>query len=313
LGADQPRRNIPTLYRHPDVEEVSPYSVNWAFWSNIPQGNEPPKRDGVQVLIVDPQKGAVTLPTDFSEDVITALQEPYSVVVDRTSLAKLGVKVGEKATMNGRTVTVRATIDNYPSLFNAMVFTSRQTAGLINIYEEGPRVGALMVTVRDGADPKQVVKELNAMSNDQFKAWTREQLAAKSQESMFKETFIVIMLGFMLMVGTFIGIVITWQTLQGALLANIKEFASLRALGVSIGSLNLIVMELSFWVGVAGLLMTAVLMMGINALAAMFNLTMYYPLWSIITISVMLLLIAVLSGLMSLGIMKKSQPADLLR
>jgi len=31
-------------------------------------------------------------------------------------------------------------------------------------------------------------------------------------------------------VGVFIGIVITWQTLQGAILANIKEFASLRAL-----------------------------------------------------------------------------------
>ena len=32
-----------------------------------------------------------------------------------------------------------------------------------------------------------------------------------------------------------IGVVITWQTLRGAILANIKEFASLRALGVSIG------------------------------------------------------------------------------
>jgi len=41
------------------------------------------------------------------------------------------------------------------------------------------------------------------------------------------------MIGFAVVVGTFIGIVITWQTLQGALLANIKEFASLRALGVS--------------------------------------------------------------------------------
>lgn len=313
FGASQPRRNIPTLYQHPEVEKVMPYSVNWGFWSNIPKNGENPKKDGVQVLIIDPQQGAVTLPTDFPEDIITALQEPYSVVVDQTSLAKLGVKVGEKATINGRTVTVRATVQNYPSLFNSMVFMSRQTATLIKLYREGPRVGALLVKIKDPSRVEIVAQELNALSNNSFKAWTRKELGIKNQEAMFKESFIVIMLSFMLMVGTFIGIVITWQTLQGALLANIKEFASLRALGVSMGSLNLIVMELSFWVGVAGLLMTALMMFGINLLASVNSLTMFYPLWSIITIAIMLLLIAVLSGLMSLGVMKKSQPADLLR
>ena len=57
------------------------------------------------------------------------------------------------------------------------------------------------------------------------------------------------MIGFAVVVGAFIGVVITWQTLQGAILASIKEFASLR----------LIVMELSLWVGFAGLLLTAAL------------------------------------------------------
>jgi len=71
------------------------------------------------------------------------------------------------------------------------------------------------------------------------------------------------MIGFAVVVGAFIGVVITWQTLQGAILANIKEFASLRALGVSMGSLRLIVMELSLWVGAAGLLLTALLTGGI--------------------------------------------------
>lgn len=313
FGSTQPRRNIPLLYQHPEVVEVMPYSVNWGFWSNFPKDGTPAKRDGVQVIVVDPIKGAVTLPNDFPEDVILALQEPYSVVVDRTSLAKLGVKVGDKATINGRTVRVRATIENYPSLFNAMVFTSRQSAKLLNLADEGPRVGSLLVKIQNPDDAERVAKELNAMSNKAYRAWTRPELAKRSEEQLLKESFIAIMLGFMLLVGTFIGIVITWQTLQGALLANIKEFASLRALGVSMGSLRLIVMELSFWVGVAGLMMTAVLIMGINALAAMANLTMFYPMWSIITISIVLLLIAVLSGLMSLGILKKSQPAELLR
>ena len=41
--------------------------------------------------------------------------------------------------------------------------------------------------------------------------------------------------------GLLIGVGITSQTLRGAIMANIKEFASLRALGVGMGSLNRIV------------------------------------------------------------------------
>ncbi|WP_031237377.1 ABC transporter permease [Asticcacaulis sp. AC460] len=313
FGSTQPRRNIPVLYQHPAVKEVMPYSVNWAFWSNFPTPEQPSKKDGVQVIVVDPMENAVTLPTDFPENVIVALQEPYSVVVDRTSLAKLGVKVGDKATLNGKTVTVRATVDNYPSMFNAMVFMSRQTAKLTYITDEGPRVGTILVKISDPSQAEQVAKELNVIGKGQFKAWTREQLSERNQASMFKEAFIVIMLGFMLVVGVFIGIVITWQTLQGAILANIKEFASLRALGVSMGNLRLVIMELSFWVGVAGLGVTAILLVGVTYLAKFFALGMFYPLWSIIAVSVMLLTIAVLSGLLSLGVLKKSQPADLLR
>ncbi|MCA1936793.1 ABC transporter permease [Asticcacaulis sp.] len=313
FGSSQPRRNIPTLYQHPEVVEVMPYTQRWAMWANFPSPGQSAKRDGVQVIIVDPIEGAVTLPTDFPEDVILALQEPYSVVVDATSLAKLGVKVGDKAQMNGRTVNVRATITNYPSLFNSMVFMSRQTAKLLRLYDEGPRVGSLLVKLRDPSRAAIVAQDLNNMSNKQFRAWTREDLARENQAEMFKESFIVIMLGFMLIVGVFIGVVITWQTLQGAILANIKEFASLRALGVSMGNLNLIIMELSFWVGVAGLMMTGILLVGVTALANAVGLTMFYPLWSIITIAIMLLTIAVISGLLSLGVLKKSQPADLLR
>jgi putative ABC transport system permease protein len=64
----------------------------------------------------------VTLPSDFAPDVVDALKEPFAVVVDRSTLGKLGVNVGDKAKINGRTVYVRATLLGYPSMFNAMVF-----------------------------------------------------------------------------------------------------------------------------------------------------------------------------------------------
>lgn len=309
----QPRRMIPLVYQHPEVAEVQPMIMNFAFWSNFPKEGQPPKGDGVRVVVVDPIKGSTTLPTDFSDEVIQALQEPYAVILDRSSLGKLGVQVGDKAKMNGRTVTVAGVVDGYPNMFNTQVFTSFQTAKLIYVYDDGPRIGPLLVKLRDPSRAKEVAAELTAIGNGQFKAWTREQLSASSQRGILKEGGIAIMIGFMTFVGIGIGIIITWQTLQGAIMANIKEFASLRALGVSMGSLRLIIMELSFWVGIAGLGLTALLVLGVGALAKWGGVPMDFPLFVDIPVGIMLMLISIVSGLISLGVLKKSQPADLLR
>ncbi|HVO00005.1 MAG TPA: ABC transporter permease, partial [Steroidobacteraceae bacterium] len=309
----QPRRNIPEIYRHSDVLEVRPLNINFAYWQNFPQDNQPAKGDGVRVVIIDPVPGAVTMPSDFGPELIQALQEPYAVVVDRSSLAKLGVKVGDRAKMNGNTVWVRATTSGYPTMFNAVVFVSSQTAKLLDIANDGPRVGALVVKIRDPERARQVAAELNSMAKGQYKAWAREDLSQATQKSMLKEGGIVVMIGFAVVVGVFIGIVITWQTLQGAILANIKEFASLRALGVSMRSLRLIVMELSLWVGAAGLLLTAALTGFVWLLARATGVPMDFPLFIDVPVGITLLLIAILSGALSLGILRRSQPADLLR
>ena len=312
-NSGQPRRNIPKIYRHADVLDVQAFNMNWAFWSNFPQDGQPAKGDGVRVVIVEPVQGAVSLPNDFSDDLIQTLQQPYSVIVDRSSLAKLGVRVGDPAKMNGIRVWVRAVCDGYPSMFNAAVFMSSQTAKLLHLLNDGERVGPLVVKIKDPAQAERVAAELNTMSNGQYKAWSRQDLSAASQKSMLKEGGISVMIGFAVIVGSFIGVVITWQTLQGAILANIKEFASLRALGVSMGSLRLIVMELSLWVGAAGLLLTALLTAGVWALARSFGVPMDFPLFIDLPVAITLLGIAILSGALSLGILKKSQPADLLR
>jgi putative ABC transport system permease protein len=198
-------------------------------------------------------------------------------------------------------------------MFGQMVFMSQQTAKLLGVIREGPRVGALLVRIRDPKRAPQVVAELNQMSKGQFKAWTRAQLSATSEASILKEGGISVILIFAVLVGFFIGIVITWQTLQAAILANIKEFASLRALGVAMGSLRLIIVELSFWVGVFGLIVTALLVFVISLIAKAFSIPMDFPLYIDIPVSLILLLIAMVSGLFSLGVLKKSQPADLLR
>jgi putative ABC transport system permease protein len=320
-GSGVPRRVIPQVYQHPEVTQVQDMAGNFAFWQNDLNaggksgGASGDKRQsvGVQVFVVDTAPGSPTLPTDFTEDIRQGLEEPYVVAVDDSALGRLGVKKGDRASLGGKSVKVKVVLHGYANINNPMVYTSRQTAKLVGLVTEGPRVGPLMVKLRDPARATIVRDELNARAGGLYRAWTREELAEANNGELLKEPIIGVMLLFIIAVGGFVGTVITWQTLRGAILANIKEFASLRALGVSMGSLNLIIMELSFWVGVAGLVLTGVLTWGVTALASGASVPLIYPLWSIIFIAVTLEIIAVVSGLLSLGILKHSQPADLLR
>jgi putative ABC transport system permease protein len=174
-------------------------------------------------------------------------------------------------------------------------------------------VGPLAVRIHDPLRARQVAAELNVLAKGQYKAWPRDDLSRVSRRSMLKEGGISVMIGFAVVIGAFIGVIITWQTLQGAILANLKEFAGLRALGVSMGSLRRIVMELSLWVGLAGLVLTSIMTFLVWLLAAQFSVPLDFPLFIDIPVAIALPLIAVLSGMLSLRILNRTQPADLLR
>jgi putative ABC transport system permease protein len=308
-----PVRIKPLIYLNPDVVEVGTLEGRGAQWVNTPGPGQKQVTTFVGINVVDTREGAVTLPTDYPEAIRLALTEPGAVVVDRTALPRLGVKVGDKASLNGHTVYLRGVLTGYPNINNVDVVMSRDTLRRLGMADSGPRSGPLMVRIRDPARAELVRDQLNAASSKAYRAWTRDELAKANEATIMKEQIIGILLGFCVFLGGAIGILITSMTLRGAILASIKEFASLRALGVSMGSLRMIVVEMSLWVGVAGVAMTAVLTTLIAMLAAAAGLPMVFRPSPVIAVTVMLMVVAALSGLISLGILKKSQPADLLR
>ena len=319
-----PRRFIPLAYNHPEVVEVMPLDGAGGTFQNIKSvdptksqadnaNQGAPRQKFVQASIIDTRPGSVTIPTDYSQELVDALRQPYTVAVDETALTTLGVKLGDKALYNGQTVTVVGVTRGYPNMMQPGVVMSRDTLRMLGQADTGARVGPLMVKLRDPARAPVVVAQLNAMGNGQWKAWTKQQLADANAGAMFEEGILVIIIGGCVVLGIIIGVAITWQTLRGAIMANIKEFASLRALGVSMGSLRRIVVELSFWVGVVGVIAAIVLTWLVSLLAMMGAVIIALPLSLLIVVGIGLIAIAMVSGLLSLGILKNSQPADLLR
>jgi putative ABC transport system permease protein len=307
-GPSLPRRVQPLIYQHPDVIEVQDIpGGSGSFFG--PGATEP---QFVAVMIIDPAPNAVTLPSDFTEDMAAKLAVPFNVAVDRSALGPLKVKLGDKASLNGRTVTIAVIVDGYAGMGWTNIIMSRQTQRLLGMANDN-QVGRLMVRVRDPSQADRVRNELNALANDQYRAWTKQELHDTIVQGMTKQGPFFVAILFMSIIGAIIGVVITYQTLRGAILANIKEFASLRALGVSMGSLRRVVMELSLWVGVFGIGISGALMAGIGALAASNNVPMAFEIPTLLQTGLFLLLIAIASGAMTLGALKKGDPADLLK
>ena len=303
-----PARVLPLIYRHPDVVEVR--DLPGDFGRFLGPGETEPKM--VNIMIVDTAPASVTLPIDFSESLRTSLSVPFNIAVDTSALRQLGVEVGDEASLNGRTVRVAALLTNYPNMQAPNIVMSRQTHRLMAAVNDS-QIGQLMVRVRNPAEAERVRDELNTMADGQYRAWTKTELSRETLRAVMQEGLIATMLGFASSLGFIIGVAITWQTLRGAILANIKEFASLRALGVSMGDLRWVVIELSFWVGVAGVALSGVMMAALTFVAGANGVPMAYQLPSLIQTGILLLLIAVGSGALTLGALNKGEPADLLR
>ncbi|MGE7196950.1 ABC transporter permease [Brevundimonas naejangsanensis] len=319
-----PRRFVPLAYNHPEVVEVKTLDMSGGNFQNIKNVDPTataadrakqgaPRQKSVLVNIIDTAPGSVTIPRDYSDELVEALRQPFTVAVDETALTPLGVKLGDKALFNGQTVTVVGVLRGYPNMMQPTIVMSRDSLRMLGQAFEGPRVGPLMLKIKDPARAEVVIAQLNAMGNGQWKAWTRQQLADANAGAMFDEGILVIIIGGCVVLGIIIGVAITWQTLRGAIMANIKEFASLRALGVGMGSLRRIVLELSFWVGLVGVGAAIFLTWLLSLLALSNAIVIAMPPSVLLLVGGGLIAIAMVSGFLSMGILKKSQPADLLR
>jgi putative ABC transport system permease protein len=309
-----PRRVAPLIYLNPDVVDVDSMQGNGAQWVNTPGPGVPQVQTFVQIWAINTAPGALSLPIDYPESTRIALSEPGAVAIDQTDLKRLGVKLGDTVSINRHTARLAAVLHNYQGVTQPSVVMSNETLRQLGLGGgDNGKTGPLMVRIRDPKRADQVAAALNATSNKAYMALTTAQLNRNDEAALLSEQIIGVLLVFFILLAIGIGIGITSQTLRGAILSNIREFASLRALGISMWSLRLIVMELSFWVGVGGLLATGFLTWLVSMGTRTMGLPLVVRLPAVEWVSTMLMILAVASGALSLGILKKSQPADLLR
>lgn len=294
---------------HPAVQRTERLALAFADWRG-PQG----ARVAITLVALDVSPGSLAFPRSLPDELREALQPAGTVLVDQADLNKLGVEyVRDGAEIDGRRVRVAGVTTGFRAIGGAMVFVSEATYREIRGGASRDTPHYVLAGLAPGQDVTAVRQELSEIGGSLFRVMTPDELASMSQLYWLLESGTGIGFLFSTVLGLLVGVAITSQTLRAAVLSSLREYATLRALGVPLPALRAVVLEQATWIGAAGFAVTALATVLVVGIAISAGVAVAVTWWAVLGTAVFSMLVSIVSGLMSLGPLLRTEPAELLR
>jgi putative ABC transport system permease protein len=306
LSLDVPARFEGRFWAHPDVLDVAPLGQTQGVW------RRGAIKQVAQIIEVPTRADSAASLDGFTPDLLAALREPGAVVLDRVDAGKLGARAGEFAEINSHRVHVVGTVEGYRAAFGAYVFASHATMRFLGADEWANPY--YLLRLRDPARAQIVREQLRPRdASAPYTVWLPADLAHQSQLYWLLDSGSGVSFGFSVVIALLVGLGVTSQTLRGAVLGQLRELAALRALGIGVARLRGLVVEQAAWVGVAGVGVMLVLTAALWSLAHIVHVALSFPIWTVIGAILFVIFIALGSSVASMGVLYRTQPAELLR
>lgn len=244
-----------------------------------------------------------------------ALQAPDAVVVDRAELDKLGVGIGSTAHIDGEPVRVVGVGKGLRALGGVNILTSLETARRLNADAPHPDWPTYIVAqLRDPTQAGAVAARLSRQyGGGPHQAWSAKSFARRSTLFWLFDTGAGAGVLFLAGVVFLVGAAITSQTLVAAVFGSIREYATLNALGVGMGALRWVVLEQAFWVGAVGLVAASISGLIVISIARLRDIPVVFDAGLWLACIVVVMALAIVSGLVALRSLRRADPAVLLR
>ncbi len=309
LGHPIPTSWMFRVQAQPEVEDVEGYLYEFAYWHK-------PTGGAVHCCIIGTRLESSSLGAvnDLTPAMRTLLTEPGAVVVDQMELDRLGLRqgVGETAEVMGRKVRVVGLIHGFKSIWGPYVFCSMQTARMLLFQYTPDETQYLVARCRDSADVPAVVERLRR-KYPEMSIIAQHDFSVQTRLYWLTRTRIGVALGLTSILALIVGLVITSQTLYAATAASLREYAVLRALGLPRWRLSVLVLEQSFWIGLAGVITSLPLALVLGRVAGSIGAEIQLPAWLFAGTILVTMTIALVSGLLALRSLRLVEPANLLR
>ena len=314
LGRPIPEYWQSRLEAKPEMRQVETCIMGFAHWTLHANQRRPETlTEACMILGTNLERDSIALvePLRQRPALTSLLAEPMTVLIDESEKGRLGVsKVGEEADILGFTVRVVGFVRGLKSLGGAYVFCSFATARTLLHY---PRNDATFIVGRcaNPGDAEKVVARLRRYP--QMTVYTRDELSFRSRMHWMTTTKAGLALAFTACLGLVVGAVVTSQTLYAATVAAQREYATLRAMGIPRWRLQISVVQQSFWVGLAGIIVALPITLALAWLAEFIGTRVRLPWFISVPAMIVTMFMALASGLFALRSLQKVDPVHNIR
>jgi putative ABC transport system permease protein len=294
------------------VDWATPYLQSGAT-IRTPEGD----LEGVTVIGVD-DSTLIGLPRNMIKGDKSALYQPDAVFIDDVGAERLfpgGIDpVGRVLELNDRRAVILGVVDTIPSFTSQVLLYTRYSNALS--YVPGTRNRLSFVVGRAAAPESADVVAKRIMAQTGLKVRTRDEFAADGRNFIIENTGIPVNFGITVALGVIVGIAIVGLTLSLFIRDNIKQFGALKAIGVTNNKIRMMVAVQAGLVGLVGYaigLLGAVAFVNGSASGGGFFKGFYTP-WQIpLATAVVTMVILMITGLLALRTVLKTEPASVFR
>src|SRR5262245_5011697 len=241
------------------------------------------------------------------------LSEPGSVAADESDVKRLGFGgVGDEAEVMGHRVRLVGAVRGANSLAAPYLFCSVETAHSIVTFVPRDQTIYLLASCHNPLEAPAVAERLRRQYTD-MSVFTKQEFSNRTRWHWLTATKSGMVLGVCAVLGLLVGAVVTSFTLYAATAASLKEYATLRALGIPSLRIAGAVLAQAFWVGSAGIIIAGPASFGLARLVDALGARVNLPLWLLAGSAVTTMTMALVSGLAALRSLRLLEPVELLR
>jgi putative ABC transport system permease protein len=290
----------------PEVASFEPLLLDFAPWVK-------PDRTKELCIVIGSRldENALGAVRELTPELRGWLTEPGSIVVDDAELDRLGMeKIGDTAEIYGHRVRLVGLVHGLKSLTAPYVFCSLLTARMLLPLPPEHAV-YFLARCRNAGEARSAVQRLSECGL--LSAYTKEQFSRRTRLHWLVKTNAGITAGFTAALGLLVGALVTSQALYSATAASMREYAVLRALGISRARLGHMVMVQSLCVGFSGVVLGLPAAFAMGRLAEFLGTRVNLSAELLVVVALMMLATAFGSGLTALRALRHMEPAALLR
>ena len=303
-----PRERLDEVGRNAQVEAVHAVYFGGAKWQDSGGG----LRIDISLIGFDP-KAKLFAGAD-GDSQIAILDRPDTVLVDSQTRPIFGpLQPGRVVDINGRRITIGG---DYVlgTGFLGLGIALASESNFFRIFPNRPpeTVNFGLVTLKPGADPDAVARELRTELPNDARVFTRPELAAHEVSFWTTRTGTGLIFGSGLIVAFVVGVMVLYQTLATQITRQLPQFATLKAIGYSNGFLNGIVLVEAVLVMLIAFVPALAAALGIySVVRAQTLLPVNLTAIELGGVFAVTLAMAVISALLSVGRLRRADPAEI--